>query len=103
MSKREPRAIPDEVIEEVVYVPTFAGDDTATWTYWVGHDPVDVPDEWVWERLRNRRNALIAESDFRVVADAPWDTAPWIAYRTELRVLPENTVDPRIAVWPTSP
>ena len=76
-----------------------------TWQYRTDLDAEDavLPDEWVWERLRNRRNALLTACDFRVVADAPWDTAPWLAYRQALRDLPEATRDPRLAVWPTPP
>lgn len=83
----------------------FAGDPTATWVYWSDMDTAErgVPEEWVWERLRNRRNALLAASDFRVVVDAPWDKTPWEAYRQALRDLPGNTPDPRQAVWPIEP
>lgn len=83
----------------------FPGDPTATWTYWTDMDTAErgVPDEWVWERLRNRRDGLLAECDWRVVADAPWDTAPWQAYRQALRDLPDTTSDPRKAIWPTKP
>lgn len=77
-----------------------------TWDY-SGHldtvPPEELPVDWVWERLRNRRNALIAACDWRVVPDAPWDTTPWLAYRQALRDLPEQTKDPRTAVWPTPP
>lgn len=77
-----------------------------TWDY-SGHldtvPPEDLPTEWVLERLRIRRDALLAATDFRVVADAPWDTTPWIAYRQALRDLPDSTTDPRQAVWPTPP
>ena len=80
-------------------------DPTASWTYWGDMDTVErgVPDEWVWERLRNLRNRLIADTDFRVVPDAPWDTAPWLAYRQALRDLPDNTKEPRQAIWPKKP
>lgn len=83
----------------------FPGDATATWVYWSDMDTAErgVPDEWVWERLRNKRNALIAECDWRVVPDASWDTAPWLAYRQQLRDLPAVTSDPRTAVWPVQP
>jgi hypothetical protein len=83
----------------------FPGDDTATWVYLTDMDTAErgVPDEWVWERLRNRRNQLLAACDFRVVPDAPWDTAPWLAYRESLRDLPDNTTDPRLAAWPSEP
>jgi hypothetical protein len=62
-----------------------------------------IPIEWVWERLRYRRDSLLAASDFRMVSDAPWDTEPWAAYRQALRDLPEQTADPREAVWPDPP
>ena len=86
-------------------VEPFAGDDTATWHYWSDIDTAErgVPTEWVLERLRNHRDALLAECDFRVVADAPWDRAPWIAYRQALRDLPTATTDPRAVVWPVQP
>lgn len=83
----------------------FAGDADATWHYWSDMDTAErgVPDEWVWERLRNRRNALVAETDWRVTPDASWDVAPWTAYRQALRDLPDSTTDPRKAVWPQPP
>ena len=83
----------------------FPGDPTATWTYWSDMDTAErgVPDEWVWERLRNRRNALLSACDFRVVMDAPWPLEPWEDYRQALRDLPDNTTDPRQAVWPVEP
>lgn len=65
--------------------------------------PQTLPTEWVWERLRLRRDGLLASTDFRMVADAPWDTQPWAEYRQALRDLPDNTTDPRQAVWPTTP
>lgn len=78
-------------------------DPDATWAYWTPMDTAErgVPDEWVWERLRLRRDALLAACDWRVVPDASWDTAPWVAYRQALRDLPETMTDPRRAVWPT--
>lgn len=77
----------------------------ATWEYAAAEDSIEVglPDDSIWERLRLRRNALLAESDWRVVGDAPWDTAPWIDYRQALRDLPQVSPDPRKAAWPTQP
>lgn len=43
---------------------------------------------------RNQRDALLTQSDWRVVADAPWDTTAWATYRQALRDLP---ADPN---WP---
>jgi hypothetical protein len=83
----------------------FPGDPDATWDYWSGlYNPTAGPsDEVVWARLRYRRDALLAECDWRVVADAPWDATPWVAYRQALRDLPDTTTDPRKAVWPVKP
>lgn len=96
------------LLEEFPPLPTpdpFPGDDNATWVYWSDMDTAErgVPDEWVWERLRNRRDALLAECDWRVVNDAPWNTQPWLDYRQALRDLPQDTSDPRQAVWPNKP
>lgn len=77
-----------------------------TWDYSSSIDqlsPEQLPVEWVWERLRNKRDALLAACDWRVVADAPWDVAPWAAYREALRDLPDVTTDPRQADWPVAP
>ena len=81
---------------------SFPGDPDATWDYWSGlYNPTAGPtSETVRARLRYRRDQLLAACDFRVVADAPWDTAPWIAYRQALRDLTDATSDPRQAVWP---
>jgi hypothetical protein len=83
----------------------FPGDPTATWHYWSEMDTADhgVPTDWVWERLRNRRNQSLTACDFRMVPDAPWDVTVWEAYRQALRDLPDNTTDPRLAVWPVEP
>jgi hypothetical protein len=62
-----------------------------------------IPMDYVWERLRLRRDLLLTQSDFRMVSDAPWDTEPWAVYRQALRDLPEQTSDPREAVWPAPP
>lgn len=62
-----------------------------------------LPTDWVWERLRSRRDQLLAATDFRMVTDAPWDVDPWAVYRQALRDLPDGTTDPRAAVWPVAP
>jgi hypothetical protein len=79
---------------------------TDTWNYLSTQQDFTrdtIPTDYVWERLRNRRDQLLAQSDFRMITDAPWDQAPWTAYRQALRDLPANTTDPRIAVWPVIP
>jgi hypothetical protein len=77
-----------------------------TWQYLVPDQDYTrdtIPIDYVWERLRFRRDQLLAASDFRMIPDAPWDRGPWEAYRQALRDLPANTTDPRAAVWPEPP
>ena len=76
---------------------------TDTWNYTGSDEQGPIPDEWVWERLRLRRDALLAACDFRMVTDAPWPTEPWAVYRQALRDLPSVTTNPREAVWPEEP
>lgn len=74
-----------------------------TWQYLNSFEEGPISDEWVWERLRHRRNAELRASDFRVLPDVPWDVEPWLSYREALRQLPSVTVNPRQAVWPVAP
>jgi hypothetical protein len=63
----------------------------------------EIPLEWQWERLRLRRDSLLKKSDYRIVADAPWDIQPWIEYRQALRELPKKNKDPKKIVFPDQP
>lgn len=56
-----------------------------------------------WDRIRNKRNYLLSESDWTQVADAPGDKAAWATYRQALRDLPSTGTDPDALTWPTSP
>jgi len=76
---------------------------SSTWNYLGIDETKEIPDEWVWERLRLRRNALLARSDKKMIVDAPWDIEAWKTYRQQLRDLPSNTTDPRAAVFPVAP
>ena len=48
------------------------------------------------------RNVLLTPTDFRMVSDAPWDTAAWATYRQALRDLPTHPEWPDMQ-FPTSP
>lgn len=81
-----------------------------TWDYTTPFDeldnegnPVELPIEWIWERLRLKRDTLLKKSDFRVIADAPWDIQPWLDYRQTLRDLPNTAKDPKKIVFPVPP
>lgn len=56
-----------------------------------------------WEKLRLQRNALLKNTDFFLLEDAPGDKNKWKEYRKELRELPNKTVDPKNPVWPKKP
>lgn len=54
------------------------------------------------EQLRQRRNQLLAETDYLALADSTL-TDEMRSYRQALRDLPANTVDPANPVWPVKP
>jgi hypothetical protein len=75
-----------------------------TWNYWTSEEVAnEVPENYVWERLRINRNRLLQETDYKLIVDAPWEQKPWIDYRQLLRDLPKVTKNPRLAEWPVSP
>jgi hypothetical protein len=56
------------------------------------------------EKLRVKRNQLLAETDWTQSRDVTLpNDAEWATYRQALRDLPENTTDPANPVWPTKP
>lgn len=71
------------------------------------YDPIDeMSDEQIAQTVRNRRNFLIAESDFYVQPDYP-STPEGLeavkAYRQALRDVPSQTGFPRNVQWPEVP
>jgi len=75
----------------------------------------DVTDVVLFDDLRARRDAALAQTDWLVIrhrdeADASLSTtlssaeyAELLAYRQSLRDLPDNTTDPANPSWPTPP
>ena len=56
------------------------------------------------EKLRVKRNQLLAETDWTQSRDVTLpNDSEWATYRQALRDLPENTIDPANPVWPTKP
>ena len=52
-------------------------------------DPDEVPAEWWGKRMRLRRDALLAQSDWTQAADDPTgNAAAWATYRQALRDFP---------------
>lgn len=63
-------------------------------------------DEEYAKEAREKRNALIAETDYMAMPDYPLDDekkAAVIAYRQALRDVPEQAGFPRQIDWPTKP
>lgn len=52
---------------------------------------------------REKRNALLAESDWTQLADAPVDSLAWSNYRQALRDVPQQLGFPLNIVWPVAP
>ena len=52
---------------------------------------------------RQKRNALLAASDWTQVADAPVDQGAWATYRQELRDLTSQDTFPSEVTWPVAP
>lgn len=53
--------------------------------------------------VRAQRNQLLADSDWTQVADAPVNQAAWVAYRQNLRDIPEQAGFPLSVAWPVKP
>ena len=60
-----------------------------------------APDEWLVERMRNARNALLVESDWAMIADTPTDKTAWATYRQQLRDFPATWTPDATVTFPT--
>lgn len=63
----------------------------------------DITDEEKAASVRARRDALLSQSDWTQVSDAPVDQAAWSAYRQSLRDIPDQIGFPDTIVWPNEP
>lgn len=74
----------------------------------------EFENEWVtyvrvhdMEFIRQKRNTLLAQTDYVATIDYPHPTPEkkqeWLDYRQALRDLPSNTEDPANPVWPVPP
>ena len=60
-------------------------------------------DDDLIEEARQRRNSLLAQSDWTQMPDAPADKAAWAAYRQALRDITEQADFPHNIEWPAPP
>ena len=55
-----------------------------------------------WNEIRNTRNILLQDTDWRASSDLTLSDA-WKTYRNELRQIPQTQTDPYNITWPTEP
>jgi len=55
------------------------------------------------DEARTQRDALLSQSDWTQVPDAPVDQAAWAEYRQALRDLPQQAGFPTEITWPQIP
>ena len=67
-----------------------------------GKDPEVPSNDWYLKVLRNKRNQLLAETDFYALSDVTMSDEMQ-TYRQALRDLPANTSDPANPTYPTKP
>ena len=56
-----------------------------------------------WDTIKEKRNTLLAQSDYTQVADWPGDKLAWVAYRQLLRDITQTYENPEDIIWPTPP
>lgn len=66
-------------------------------------EPTPIPDEWLMERMRLHRNALLAASDWTQTLDAPVDRDAWAVYRQTLRDFPATWTPAPTVTFPEEP
>ena len=64
-------------------------------------DETSAPDEWLLERMRLRRDALLVASDWAMIPDTPTDKTAWAAYRQALRDFPKTWTPATTVDFPT--
>ena len=62
-----------------------------------------APDEWLIERMRLQRDALLVASDWAMTTDAPTDKTAWATYRQALRDFPSTWQPTTTVQFPTLP
>jgi len=72
---------------------------------WDGSQWVQLPPniDALATQARTQRDALLSQSDWTQVADAPVDQSAWATYRRALRDVPRQAGFPANIVWPTRP
>ena len=61
------------------------------------------PTEKLWIAVRNQRDLLLSQCDWRVLPDVGNNKEDWMTYRQNLRDLPSAQNDPNNIEWPIEP
>jgi hypothetical protein len=65
---------------------------------------VQAQDDFDWQDVRRKRDALLIDSDYILMPDYPMeDKSDWEAYRQELRDVPQDYDDAEDVEWPEAP
>lgn len=59
--------------------------------------------EVLGQQIRQQRDRLLAECDWRSLPDAPGNRDEWLAYRQQLRDITQQTGFPDNIAWPIPP
>ena len=68
----------------------------------IGYTVENKPQDQAEDAVRNRRNKLIADTDWMALSDNTM-TPEWASYRQALRDITDQTGFPYSVVWPTKP
>jgi hypothetical protein len=94
----QPTANEGQVVERDAQ-PTDQGDGTYVWGWTVK----DKPGAQLAEEARDKRDALLSQSDWTMISDAPVDQTAWATYRQALRDVPAQAGFPENIDWPVAP
>lgn len=96
----DPQPSYDPLVQQMNKGP-FVQDAQGAWSQpWT---VAQLPQVDAERNVRNRRDALLVQSDWTQVADAPVDQATWATYRQALRDVPSQADFPYNVTWPTEP
>jgi hypothetical protein len=83
---------------------TYDADEDAVYGTWQQTDVIDRINEAKAKSIREQRDALLDESDFAMLPDAPvTDVEGWKTYRQALRDVPQQDGFPTEITWPEKP
>jgi hypothetical protein len=71
--------------------------------WFMAWEVTQIPEPEMSAKVRDKRNKLLAESDWTQLSDSPADRAAWAAYRQALRDISMQPGFPWTVDWPVAP